>query len=350
MSLAIRQGKVQNGIFRLTSARNWCFFCTIIVARLLTPEDFGLAAISMTLDILIWLIISFGINSAIIHFEDNMEERLNAAFWLFIAVMGGFSAVIIAASPLIARFYNAPIITPIFQFSAIALFIYSFGAVHKAILYRQMDFKQASILDAVLHTLKYVLFVAFAFAGFRVWSFIYPKVIIALICVVCLWKMTAWKPKLELGLKYWREMFNYGKNVLAGNILDFLFNNSTHLLIGNIVSPAALGIYSFANDKAIMMVNNIAQPATMMSFPAYSRMQGELDKLKEVFIKTIRGNFPDSIPLYVLANRDEQRIYHLFLRRKMGSFDSGFSGSPALHDVQDSQHAGEFPAARHRAT
>lgn len=265
------------------------FICGIILARVLTPADFGLAAISITLDFLTWFVMSFGINAAVVHFQDNIEKRFNAAFWMFIVFMGVISLALIIIAPFIASFYQASIIIPIISISAVALFIFSFGLVHKAILFREMDFKKISIVDSSMETLKNILFVVLALSGFRVWSFIYPKILIAFISVVWLWKITPWKPKFEFNFEYWRDMFNYSKNVFLGNILDFILNNSTHVLIGGIVSPAALGIYSFANDKSLMMIQNIAYPTSMLSFPAYTRLAEHTEKLKCAFINTIKS-------------------------------------------------------------
>jgi|GEM_PF-1739122 len=265
------------------------FICGIILARILTPEDFGLAAISITLDLLTWFVMSFGINAAIVHFQDNMEKRLNAAFWMFLIFTSLLSLGLIVCASLIAEFYSAPIVVHIIIFSAVAFFIQGFGLVHKAILFREMDFKKISILDSSVETLRNISFVVLAFSGFRVWSFIYPKIFIALISVVCLWKMTGWIPKKEFNFKYWPDMFKYSKNVFLGNILDFILNNSTHVLIGGMVGPAALGLYSFANDKSMMMINNVAYPTSMVSFPAYTKLRDHTEKLKEAFISTIKS-------------------------------------------------------------
>ncbi|MCK7516048.1 MAG: oligosaccharide flippase family protein [Desulfobacterales bacterium] len=135
---------------------------------------------------------------------------------------------------------------------------------------------------------KSMLYIALAFAGFGVWSFIYPKIIAAIAYTLSLWKATGWRPKLKLNFEYWGEMLGYGKNVLFSNVIDYVLNNSSYILIGSMIGSTSLGIYTFAYDKSMMIVNNITYPITMISFPAFSRLKEHKEKLKNAFFKTIR--------------------------------------------------------------
>lgn len=264
------------------------FISSIALARLLSPKDFGLSTIALTLDTLTWLASSLGINAAVIHFQDNVEERLNAAFWLYLVTSTFFIGLQLVSSPWIAAFYKAPIVADIIKINCIAMFITCFGISQRTALIKNLEFKSLSIIDGVTNLLKSIMYVVFAFMGFGVWSFIYPKLVTAVIGVTALWRTSRWRPKWNLNFKYWLEMFKYGQNVLLSNILDYVLNNSSYILIGSMVGPAALGVYTFAYDKSMMLVNNIAYPITMVSFSTFAKLQEHAEKLKDSYYSTVK--------------------------------------------------------------
>ena len=168
-----------------------------------------------------------------------------------------------------------------------------------------MEFKKTSIIETANVTLKSVCYIVLAFMGYGVWSFIYPKVICAVVYLVSMWNVSSWRPKFQFSFKYWAEMFKYGQNILMSNIIDYVLNNSSYILIGNLVGSALLGIYTFAYDKSMMMVNTIAYSAMMISFPAFSRLQDHKDKLKSAYFKTVKFismvAFPYSVGQLILG-------------------------------------------------
>lgn len=292
--------------FALQALQKMVFFCSsIVLARLLSPADFGLATMAITLDTITWLVSSLGINTAVVHFQDHVEERLNSVYWLFQTSALVFVILQIICAPLIADFYHSPLLADIVRITAISILINSFGAIHKTILVKNLEFKKLSIMEATLFIIKSLLYIVLAFAGFGVWSFIYPKIVIALSNVTCLWNMSKWRPKLKLDIKYWAEMFNYGKNVLFSNLIDYFLNNSSYIFIGSMVGAASLGIYSFAYDKSMMLVNTLVYSASNIIFPAFSRLQNHKALLKEAFLKSIRlislVSFPYSIAQMVIG-------------------------------------------------
>jgi PST family polysaccharide transporter len=292
--------------FSLQALQKMVFFCSsIVLARLLTPADFGLATMAITLDSVTWLVSSLGINTAVVHFQDHIEERLNSVYWLFQTSALVFVLLQIIFAPMVADFYHSPILADIVRITAISIFINSIGAIHRTVMVKNLEFKKLSILEATLFIVKSLLYVILALAGCGVWSFIYPKIIIATSNVTCLWKMSKWRPKLKLDIKYWGEMFSYGKNVLFSNIIDYFLNNSSYIFIGSMVGAASLGIYSFAYDKSMMLVNTLVYSASMISFPAFSRLQHHETMLKEAFLKSIKlislVSFPYSIAQMVLG-------------------------------------------------
>jgi len=282
------------------------FLGSVVLARLLNPEDFGIAAIALTLDTLTWLVTSLGVNAAIIHYQDNFDERINAAFWLYLVSSSVFFVLQIVAAPLISIFYSEKILVDILRINAVAMFITCLGAVNKTILVKNIEFKKISLLEGSLNILKSLLYITFALFGFGVWSFIYPKIITAIISSISMWKLTGWRPKFKFSFKYWFEMFNYGRNVLASNMIDYLLNNSSYILIGNMVGSKMLGLYTFAYDKSMLVVNNITYPLMMISFPAFSRLQDHKDKLKSAFFKAVKLlsilTFPITIGQIILGH------------------------------------------------
>ncbi|MEI7473349.1 MAG: lipopolysaccharide biosynthesis protein [bacterium] len=264
------------------------FVSAIVLARILTPQDFGLVTMSITIDFVIQMASSMGVNSAVVHFQDNFKERLNASYWLIISSTVLFVGIQFIFAPVAASFYKAPLLADIIRVSAVALLINCSVSTHRSILIKNMDFKKLSILDATVNLGRTILSIILALMGFGVWSFIYPKIVGAIVNAISLWNMTRWVPSLNPCFKYWKDMFSYGKDVLLSNILDYCLNNSGYVLIGNYMGSVALGVYSFAQDKSMMVVNNIAFPVNMVTFPAFSKLQNEPEKLKSAFLNSLK--------------------------------------------------------------
>lgn len=299
--------KTREGIkwtFILRFLQKFVLFGTgIILARVLTPKDFGLSAMSIVLDTITWLILSLSINSAIVHFQDKVEERLNAAFWMMIIAGTLLTLAQVAVAPFVAKFYKEPILNDIIVVSALSLFINSFGTVQRTLLTKTIDFKKISVIESTINIFRSVLFVIFALLGFKVWSFIYPKVIVSIVNVIWLWKASDFRPKFRAYFHHWKEMFNYGKSVLLSGTIEFVLSNFNYIFVGGYIGSTALGLYSFAYDKSMMAVSNIAYPLSMIAFPAYARLQNETEKLKTHFYKTIKTISLLSIPysMFVIA-------------------------------------------------
>lgn len=264
------------------------FISTIVLARLLTPQDFGIVTMSFTIDFVIQMASSMGVNLAVVHFQDNFKERLNASFWMTMIFTLIFTGLQFGLAPFAASFYKAPILADIIRVSAIALLINISVSTHRSILIKNMEFKKTSILEALINLGKTTISIVLAIMGFGVWSFIYPKIIGAVFYAVSIFRMSPWIPSFNLYIKHWKEMFMYGKNALISNILDYCLNNSGYILIGNFMGSIALGMYSFAQDKSMMVVNNIAYPVNMITFPAFSKLQNEPEKLKGAFLNSLK--------------------------------------------------------------
>jgi len=276
------------------------FTSSVIVARILTPEDFGLATMALTLDTITWLVLSFGISAAIVHYQDNIEERLNAAFWFTTLSATIIVLILLMAAPAAAEFYHAPLLKEILQISAISLYISSFTSVHKAILTKKIEFKTISIIDTITYSTVSIMYIVLALMGFGVWSFIYPKIVFALLNSFMLWNSTRWIPSLNPHFEYWKEMICYGKDVVFANVLDYTLNNSAYIIIGTLVGSTSLGLFTFAYEKSMWVVSNITYPITMIVFPSFSRLQNHPEKLQSVYYKTIKMLALVSFP-YALA-------------------------------------------------
>ncbi len=263
-------------------------FSSIILARLLIPDDYGLAMMAFTIDMLVWLLMAMGVNTAVIHFQDEVEKRLNAAFLLLLLSAIFFTGLQFTCAPWLAAFYKAPLLENIVKISAIGLFINSFGIIHKTILIKNIDFKKIETFETLISLLKISLSLFLAFSGFGVWSFIYPKVIGSVINVICLQHLTKWRPSLNISFKHVIEMINYGKYVVFSNMIDYLINNSSYIIIGSLIGSFALGLYSFAYEKSMMVFRNITYPLMTVFLPTYSKFRNDENLLKNAFIKTLQ--------------------------------------------------------------
>ncbi len=281
------------------------FIIAIILARLLAPAEFGLIAMLTIFMAVAQAFIDSGFGSALIQKQDTTHLDECSIFYFNIAV-GVFAAVILClAAPLIASFYNMPLLTRLTRVLSLNLVINSFGLIQTVLLSKRVDFKSQLKASLIATFLSGILGIAMAYRGYGVWSLVAQSLSQNLLCIGLLWFFLRWRPSLIFSFDALRSMFSFGSRLLFSGLLETVFQNIYLVVIGKIFSPVELGFYSRAKHSVDLPVTSVAGSVSRVMYPVFSAIQSDKDQLKRGLKKALTSmallNFPVMIGLAVVA-------------------------------------------------
>lgn len=224
----------------------------VIIARFLTPYDYGLGAIVMTVREFSITFSNIGIGAKIIQTgEEELEDLCNSAYWLnWVVFLGLFIIQTIAAFP-IAWFYKSnDIILPIIV-SGVAYLVWPISVIQKTLIQRENRLKAIAITDSVQNFFGSILTVVFAVSGMGVWSFVLPAVLAAPIETLVYYYIHPWRLTTGFTTRNWSTILNFGKSILGVSLLRTLRNNLDYLIVGRFISIKELGIYFFGFNAGL---------------------------------------------------------------------------------------------------
>ena len=270
------------------SAQGIQFVFSILIARLLVPEDYGVIAMLNIFLAVSQTFIDSGFGTALIRKIDRTETDFSTVFYFNIAVAVFFYLGLFFAAPAIANFYNTPLLVPVTRVTAINLVIGSLSGIHNAKLSIAIDFKSRAKISIVSAVLTGSVGLWMAYSGYGVWALVVQTVFAGIIRTIMLWIIVKWYPKFVFSWQSFKEMFSFGSKLLASGLLDTLYNNIYTLVVGKVFSSSTLGVYAKAQALAEFPSSNITGVLQNVSFPVLSSIQNDEDKLAGAYKRFIR--------------------------------------------------------------
>lgn len=289
---------------------------TIILARLLSPDDFGTLAMVTVFTNFAMIFSEMGVSSALIQKQDTHDRHYYSAFWLNILVGVGLTLIFMAASPFIASFYKKPELNPILLVVALNFLFSSFTIIQQTILTKEMDFKSLAIRDIVAVILAGVIGIALAYHGFGVWSLVYQLLGFTLINAILLWFLSPWRPRLQFAVSDIQDIFHFSAHLTGFNILNYFSRNIDQLLIGKFLGTQALGYYSLAYKIMLYPLQNISWVISKVMFPVFSKIQDDLEKVRANYLKMVKAVSLITFPLMAWLFGVAPELVGVFLGEK----------------------------------
>lgn len=277
----------------------------IILARLLTPADYGVIAMLTIFLAVSQTFIDSGFGNAVIRKPDRTEKDMATMFFFNIGMSFVCYAVIFFTAPLIAAFYKMSDLTLILRILALKLIFQSFSTVQVTNLTIKVDFKKQAKVSLSAALISGSVGIYFAYQGFGVWSLVIQSLFSTLYCAIVYWIVARWHPTCFFSKESFKYLFSYGSKIVASALLNTVYNNIYSLVIGKFYSPAQLGNYSKADKFAQFPSQNITGIIQRVSFPVLSQLQTDHQKLRSGYIKFINLSsfvvFPLMMGLFALA-------------------------------------------------
>jgi len=281
------------------------FIISIILARLLLPEQFGLIAMLTIFMAVAQSFIDSGFGSALIQKQD--ANHLDECSIFYFNILVGFLAagVLFLAAPWIATFYKIPLLVPLARVLSLNLIINAFGVIQTTLLTKRVDFKAQMKVSVIASVLSGSIGVTMAYQGYGVWSLVAQSIGSNLFRTALLWFFLPWRPSWIFSFVSLRIMFSFGSKLLFSGLLDTIYNNLYLIVIGRLFSATDLGFYTRAKGTQQLPVANISSAIGRVTFPVFSEMQDDKARLKRGVRKALSTlamvNFPLMIGLAVVA-------------------------------------------------
>ena len=288
------------------------FIIGIILARILSPNDFGLIGmLTIFITISQWFV-SSGFGQALIRKKDCNQNDYSTVF--IFNIISGFVLYIVLflTSSYISNFFNEPQLEALLNVLGISLIIIAFTIIQQTQLTKRLDFKLQTRISVISSIISGIIGVLLAYLGYGVWSLVYKSLLEYFIRSFLLWRYNKWRPSFIFDTNSFKELFGFGSKLMLRGLIYTIFNNLYYVVIGKYFSTADLGYYTRAEQFNRMPSSNINKVINRVSYPVLSELQNDDKALKAAYKKIFTSLvFISSISMLILGAIAEPLILTL---------------------------------------
>jgi O-antigen/teichoic acid export membrane protein len=264
------------------------FFLSIILARLLAPEEFGLIGMLTIFTTIANVFINSGLSSAIIRLKDASENDYSTVFYFNMVVSLFFYGVLFFSAPLIASFYDEALLVSLTRWISLVFVINAFGIIQNAILIKAINFKVQTICILSGLGVSVIVSAYMAFSGYGVWSIVGQVLSQALVTNILLWLLSKWAPSGRFNIESFKKLWAFSSKILLTSIITQVINNIDSILIGKVFSASQLGFYTRAKSTQEIPVSIGSSTLSYVSFSILSKVNDNATEFEKVHIKLFK--------------------------------------------------------------
>ena len=282
------------------------FVSNIVLARLLTPEDYGCIGMLMIFILVANTFIDGGFGSALIQKKEPTQEDYSTIFYwnLFLSIV--LYALLFFTSPLIASFYELPLLSSVLRVQGLVLILNSLSIIQQNRLRKQLLFKKLSVVSIVSALLSLGITIYLAYMGWGVWALVAQQLLMSLFNAVLFWIVGKWAPTFVFSKQSFKELFGFGGYILSSNLINTLCNNVQGLLIGKFFSPVTMGLYAQARKLEEVASTSFSSVVDQVSYPVLAAVQNDkptmISTLKNLIVSLAYICFPMMFLLVLVAD------------------------------------------------
>ncbi len=272
------------------------FVVGIVLARLLTPEEFGLVGIVLVFVVVLSGIVDAGFSQALIRKKNTTEDDYNTLFIVNFAASIILFVLLYIVSPFIADFFSRTELTALTRVTGLVLLFQALSIAQTTILAIKIDFKTKTKASVISSVLSGIIGVAMAFWGYGVWALVGQRLSATLIYTLCMWILVSWCPRPKFNLESFHYMWGFGWKLLLSGILNNVWNQLYQVVVGKFYCPSSLGQYTRSEQFANVFSGNLTNIVLRVSYPALSQLQDDKKRMTEAYRRIIK------ITMFVTVN------------------------------------------------
>jgi len=276
------------------------FVANIVLARLLSPDDFGcigMLAIFITLSA---TFIDGGFGSALIQKKEPTDEDYSTIFYWNLLLSVFLYGILFFTAPLIARFYELPLLSSVLRVEGLVLIINALSIIQNNRLRKQLKFKKLALIDITSAILSILITIILAANGFGIWALVAQQLLLCSISTLLLWILGHWHPRLVFSWTSFKELFNFGFFILLANLVNTFCNNIQGLLIGKIYNSSTMGYYSQGKKLEELSSTSISNVVDRVAYPILAESQNDKPRMIHMLSQFITSLAYLTIPLMLL--------------------------------------------------
>ena len=263
------------------------FFFGIILARLLSPSDFGLLGMLGVFLAVLGAFVNSGLSNALVQKHNCSKVDYSTVFTVNMAMSVTVAIILFVAAPYISAFYHEPVLTDITRVLAFNVILNALNIVHRAQLALKVDFKSLAQINVINTLVSGIVGITLAYSGFGVWSLVWQS-LAGSVCNIILFPLyTKWKPSFHFSVDSFRQLFGYGSKLLVTGIYSVIINNISTLFIGRTYTSADLGFYTKANQTPNTISCFIHGILGSVTFPVMSEIKEDKDRMLRLYKKAL---------------------------------------------------------------
>lgn len=264
------------------------FLVGLILARLLTPEEYGVMAMIAIFIAISDSIIDSGFSNALIRKVHIERIDYNTVFYFNLVISIFLYIVLFLSSPAISIFFREPVLVEVMRVIGWVLIINALAIIPRTIFVRAVNFKTQTKVSLISSISSGGIGIGMAFSGMGVWSLVGQQLSRQILNTFFLWIYCKWQPALEFSVKSFKEMFSFGSRLLFSGLIDTVYKDIYYLIIGRFFTSALLGQYTRAQQFSIIFSSNLTAVVQRVSYPVLSSIQNEPERLREAYRKVIK--------------------------------------------------------------
>lgn len=264
------------------------FLVMIVMARLLTPKDYGLVGMVAIFIAVAQSLVDSGFSQALIRKQNRTETDNSTVFYFNIVVGILLYLVLFAIAPLVADFYDSPELTALMRVICLSVVFNSFVVVQRALLTVNIDFKTQAKASLTAAVVSGVIGIGMAYSGFSYWSIVAQQLVNLGLNTLLLWIFTRWRPRWIYSWGSFRELFTFGSKLMVSGLLDVVYRNMYLLVIGKVFTASSLGYYTRAQQFAEFPSSNLTGIMQRVTYPVLCQIQDDDERLAQIYRRFLR--------------------------------------------------------------
>lgn len=301
-------------------ARSISLLALAVLARLLTPEDFGVVALALVFITYAETVGDLGAGAALIYWPGQRQAAARTAFWVGFAMGWGWWLVAQLAAPWLAAFFHEAEAENLLRVLAFIFPIKALANTHDALCQKDLRFRRRMVAEAALFAGKAVVSIGLAVLGFGVWSLVYGQLVGTALWALALWKVVSWRPSWPPSPEMLGPLLRYGRSIVAVNIIAAVVHHADVVVVGRMQGSEELGLYQVAYKIPEITVALLIWVVGKVLFPTFARLQNSPQALRDFYLRALRYigtlGLPAAAGLFLLA---EPIVLVLFGQKWVGA-------------------------------
>lgn len=288
------------------------FIVGIVLARLLTPSEYGLIGIVTIFTIVMSGVVDAGFSQALIRKRDVTHKDYNTMFITNMAASLLMFIILVVCAPYIASFFSRPELIPITRVMGFILIFQALSITQTTILTKRIDFKTKTKASLISASLSGAVGIWMAYMGFGVWALVGQKLSITLFYSLCMWILIRWTPNLEFSRESFHYMWGFGSKLMLSGLLNNIWGQLYKVVVGKFYSPATLGQYSRSSEYASIFSSNFTGIIQRVTYPALAEVQNDTERMVSAYRRVIKLTmFVTSVAMISLGAVADPFVYCL---------------------------------------